>query len=916
MRKTLLLLLLIFFECNAAISITQDKFYEKAQSAAMLSANAVYHLDQRQLPLILKSFIKKNEDIKALIITENLENKELFTYYRLDNSYNKDITSKVNEYKQVSSPIIYKDEVIGEVKVYYNETVQLSFAQKAWIAENPIIKVGLEQDWAPYDFVDENGNYSGMAYEYLELIQKYTGLKFEYKEYTYWDTLQNAFDKKEIDLLPALYKTKKRTKKANFSIPYYSMYEYVFTKKDVPLIQDIKQLYGKKVASAKGFAITHWLKKNHPQIQIVEKMSIVQCLQSVSSGETHAFIFDSSSTQYNIKKAKIENLKLNSLLEERGRKSLHMAVQKDNPMLADIINQVLKSITSKQKKQITSYWMETVSEHGIYFTENERLFLHQRPDISYVYDPNADPFDWKNRLGEHDGIIPDLLKIIKQKTSLNFKPIHFDSWSKSLNYAKESKDIMISSMAYDKQRSKQFRFTKNSIYKIPVVFVERQNETKIFKNQNKLIKNSKVAVVQDDIFENILQKRYPNKKFVSVKTTQEGFEGLLNKEFDYFVANVVTAQYYIKKKDYSHIKISQKLDFDLELKMATTKDMPKELISILDKVLQSIDEKKRDEIFHKWTQVIIKKEIDWSLIFSIISVAVLHILFFAYWNRRLHKTVASKTKQLTQLNQNLEQRVSQEVEKSKKIQEQLFRSEKMAAMGEMIANIAHQWRQPLSVISSGATGVKMLKEVDALKDEHLLKTCDMINENAQYLSQTIDDFRDFLKGERIQSHFTLDSAVEKSCHLLESAFKNYNITLVKEFQKDVWVYSNINELVQCIINIVNNANDALKETSDYENKIILIKSYTKNEFAYLEIVDSAGGIKKDITDKIFDPYFTTKHQSKGTGLGLHMTYSLVVEGLRGNINVENSKFYYQNKEYFGAKFTIELPQKTQEYSNI
>jgi signal transduction histidine kinase len=236
----------------------------------------------------------------------------------------------------------------------------------------------------------------------------------------------------------------------------------------------------------------------------------------------------------------------------------------------------------------------------------------------------------------------------------------------------------------------------------------------------------------------------------------------------------------------------------------------------------------------------------------------------------------------------------------------IFEQSKMASMGEMIGNIAHQWRQPLSVISTGATGMKMQKQFDALSDESFNKTCDVINENAQYLSRTIDDFRNFIKGEREKVVFNLNKAIDSFINLVQGPIKNNSIEVVFDLEKDLAIYGYENELIQCLINIFNNSKDVLKDI-DEKGKYIFITTQSYNEHIVINIRDNGGGIAKDILPKIFEPYFTTKHKSQGTGLGLHMTYNLIVDGMNGTLEAANVSYKYDGKDYIGAEFTIVLP---------
>lgn len=201
----------------------------------------------------------------------------------------------------------------------------------------------------------------------------------------------------------------------------------------------------------------------------------------------------------------------------------------------------------------------------------------------------------------------------------------------------------------------------------------------------------------------------------------------------------------------------------------------------------------------------------------------------------------------------------------------------------------------------------MQKKYDLLNDKIFEETCTDINNNAQYLSKTIDDFKNFIKGDRKRVIFNLKDNIDSFLSLVKSSIVNNNIKLVLDVAADINVFTYPNELIQCFMNIFNNAKDALIQNNE-KDRLILISAFIENENITIKIQDNAGGINTNIIQKVFEPYFTTKHKSKGTGIGLHMTYNLVVNGMHGMIEVKNEKFIYNDKSYTGALFLINLPK--------
>ncbi|RXK06475.1 ATP-binding protein [Halarcobacter bivalviorum] len=232
----------------------------------------------------------------------------------------------------------------------------------------------------------------------------------------------------------------------------------------------------------------------------------------------------------------------------------------------------------------------------------------------------------------------------------------------------------------------------------------------------------------------------------------------------------------------------------------------------------------------------------------------------------------------------------------------LAKQSKLASMGEMMGNIAHQWRQPLSIISTIATGIEVRKQFDSLDDTDIVEEMNAIMKQVNYLSQTIEDFKNFIKDDKQFLPISIKRVIDDTISLAQSSLKSSQITLITDTNEDIQINANKNELEQAFINIINNSKDALK---DKEDKYIWITSKKIDDNSLsLSFLDSGGGIKEDIIDKVFDPYFTTKHQSIGTGLGLSMVEKILRERYHSKIEVSNKYFEYKGKEYKGACFTI------------
>ncbi|WP_164091353.1 sensor histidine kinase [Poseidonibacter lekithochrous] len=231
-------------------------------------------------------------------------------------------------------------------------------------------------------------------------------------------------------------------------------------------------------------------------------------------------------------------------------------------------------------------------------------------------------------------------------------------------------------------------------------------------------------------------------------------------------------------------------------------------------------------------------------------------------------------------------------------QEFLTHQSKLASMGEMIGNIAHQWRQPLTHLSYIMMNLKTAFERDKLTSEYFDKKSIEAKNQLEFMSHTIDDFRDFFKVSKEKELFSLKIAIDEVINLLSASLNSYKIEVKFEYKNDIEIKSLRGELLQVIFNILNNAKDEFirKDTS---NPIINIHLYKEKKNILIEISDNAGGIKNEILQKVFEPYFTTK--DKGLGIGLYMSKMIIEKNIAGKLNVSNIEE--------GALFSIKIPNK-------
>jgi signal transduction histidine kinase/ABC-type nitrate/sulfonate/bicarbonate transport system substrate-binding protein len=540
------------------------------------------------------------------------------------------------------------------------------------------------------------------------------------------------------------------------------------------------------------------------------------------------------------------------------------------------------------------------------FSKKEIKYIEEKDSIKMCITPDLMPYsDIKD--GSFSGFVSDYISLIEKKIRKPITLIPTNSWKESLDFAKSRKCDILASASKTKEREKYFNFTKSYI-DIPFVLLTKSDTS--FISDLSSIKDKRISIVEDYAISNSLKNKYKNIEFVPVKNIDEGLKKVADKEVFGHIDTISTSWYKLQTKYLTHLSVSAKLDEIISLAIAVRND-DQMLSDVFQKAVLSIDDFTKNEILNKWISIEYKKEFDYSILWKtfIILIALFIVILYRQkllnkLNDNLKRKVEEKTKELRDINSKLELRIKKEVEENLKKDRLLSQQQKMVSMGQMIENIAHQWRQPLSLITTGVSGIKLKKELNDLDDKFLNETLNSILNTSKYLSNTIDDFRYFFRPQKKKEDFYLENCCNKTIELMNPNFLSKKIKIINEI-KNIKVFGYETELIQVLINILNNSKDAL-ELLENEEKIIFINIFEENNKAIIKIKDNAGGIDEKIIDKIYEPYFTTKHQSQGTGIGLFMCQEIINKHMDGEINISNTTFEYENKTYKGTLTKIIL----------
>ncbi len=281
--------------------------------------------------------------------------------------------------------------------------------------------------------------------------------------------------------------------------------------------------------------------------------------------------------------------------------------------------------------------------------------------------------------------------------------------------------------------------------------------------------------------------------------------------------------------------------------------------------------------------------------------------------KNLSNVVKSKIDDYESLTHQYEDKVTKEVTRNREKDQIMYQHARLAAMGEMIGNIAHQWRQPLNALTVLIQGFGTKSMAGKLDQKFIDQQISEGLRLSQQMSDTIEDFRNFFSPHREREYFSISKSLEDTLELVEFFCKDEHIDIIVDAKDDLRVFGYSNEFSQVILNLINNARDNFKHRNKNDERKILIKLEKRGKpkpYAIISFIDNGGGIDPVIIDRIFEPYFTTKHKSTGTGIGLYMSKQIIEKQMQGVVSVKNiEKKLDDGKLHKCANFTIAIPIK-------
>lgn len=528
----------------------------------------------------------------------------------------------------------------------------------------------------------------------------------------------------------------------------------------------------------------------------------------------------------------------------------------------------------------------------LHLSTKELQWLREHPVIRVGIDQNWPPVEFVDEKGKHFGISASYLKLLEKRLGVRFEVDYSRrDWKDTLR-AVENKELdMLSCAAITGKRHTKLLFSKSYMKQSIVVVADSDVG---YVNGLDDLAGKTISVIHGSAAEELLRENYPRLKLEAADNALAALKMVADGKVYACVSGLNTASYLIERNNLKHLKVVGETPFQYELAFAFRDDWAV-LAGISNKVLASVTPKEFQQIHGQWLVMESKKEIDYTLIFGVSAVALTVFLLIVYKNRRLDFLVRQRTKELESFNQRLKEEIEKAVEKNRTQEKILMQQAKMAEIGSMLESIAHQWRQPLNILGLSMTQLNLSSTMEG--NANAAKVIEIAEGQIEYMSQTIDDFRNFFKQDRHPVPIHIDTLINEVEALLGPLLLRKKITVVQSIIPNIEVVIYPNELKQVLINIINNASEAIEQ--NHSNvRVITISTEVDDEHCTISVEDTGGGISPAIMDKIFDPYFTTKFESQGTGIGLYMVKMIIEKHFHGKLDVYNTSA--------GACFEIRL----------
>jgi diguanylate cyclase (GGDEF)-like protein/PAS domain S-box-containing protein len=513
-----------------------------------------------------------------------------------------------------------------------DDSLFLSNEEKEYLKNKKVLTVANLGTLPPFNFY-EDGTPKGYTVDYIKLMGKYLNIDIEFISNKSWDEYLRMLKDKNIDLIPHVAITKEREEYLSFT--NFNHIEYItgmaiHKNSNIKSMEDLKD---KIIAVANNTFLHTYLKNKFPNYSLLLTSSTAKALETLSLGQADAVIGSLPALNYYIEKNWLSNVKTINIDDfgDSIKTNLPMAVSKDNLILKSILEKVNSAIPPNEIRKLKQKWMNVSSNENIKEKINieEFNYLNKKKTIKMCVLPDWLPFEQIDERGNHKGIGADIMKTISKYIDTPIELVRTKQWIDSLENLRNRKcDILPVAMDIP-SRKDYMNFTKPYVSE-PFVIATKLD--KLFIKDSSSLSNKKIGIVKNYAFIEILKQKNPLIEIVDVSTTKEGLERVSSGELFGYIDTMPTIGYGIQKYSMFDLKIAGKLEFNIELSIASRNDEPL-LNTIMQKALDSISEEQKRTIIGKWIEIKVAQVFDYTILWQISALFLFIVLAVLYKNR-------------------------------------------------------------------------------------------------------------------------------------------------------------------------------------------------------------------------------------------------------------------------------------------
>lgn len=748
-----------------------------------------------------------------------------------------------------------------------------------WLAKQASLRIGIAGQRKPLAYLAQDGEMVGTHPGFARLVGEKLGIDVTLVPGAPV-TLESRLREGELDAIITTIQPPVSAPNLLFTDSVMSLNYGLFANAEDASVQRLSDLERKRVALIAGDSHQYVLLDTIDSFRPIPVRSVSEAVNSILSGRADAFFAPMPVISDYLRAGLIDRLSLVTVLNNQPAE-VAFAVSADNERLQRILNAGVEAITGNESRAIQNKWIAyelpgADGENEVAITEDEQAWLKRHPDLRIAFRTDWPPFEFVED-DRPSGLVPDLVDTLGESLNVRFATRTFSDWSKAETMLEDGEIDIIPALPRTPRRENLFLFTR-AYLSLPIALVIRDDGR--FVGDLRELRDERVGVVRQHASHEYLLINHPELNLYPVDNLEDGLLALSNGDLDVMVTHIPGVSYTVAHLGLSNLRITSITPYQYELRLAVRRDEP-ELLRILNKGLGAIDKSSYDTIYNRWIHLDIEQDIDYTVVRRVVLIAVVVVLIFLYWNRKLSREVDERIRSEDAL-----RRSEDELRAAKLEAEQLAREAESAnrAKSEFLANMSHEIRTPMNAVM----GYSELLE-SSVTDNRQRGYIESIKAGSRSLLTLINDILDLSRIEagKMRLEFgalDLKRLLEDVRRIFEMRARARGLTLTVSLSEDMPRAMVLDEtrLRQVLFNLVGNA---IKFT--HEGEVSLTAHTERCHSAesgdecqlVIEVKDTGIGIADDQLARIFDAFEQQEGQSNrqygGTGLGLAISRKLV-----------------------------------------